>query len=146
MTNWTVREATPEDRQAVLRLLESVGLSREGISPSLRGFLVATDGAQIVGCVGLESYGSVGLLRSLAVSEDMRGQGLGQLLVCEVLNKAKQNGVFEVYLLTTTARGFFDRLGFVKVERDCIPAALAQSVQVKRTCPLSATVMTKATS
>ena len=36
---------------------------------------------QILGVVGLECYGDVGLLRSLAVSPEVRGRGLGVKLV-----------------------------------------------------------------
>src|SRR5919198_5970916 len=59
------------------------------------------------GVIGIELYGNVGLLRSLAVDESTRGRGCGKRLVTEAELHAARNGVQSLYLLTTTAENFF---------------------------------------
>lgn len=141
MDSCTIREARPEDAVAVFRLLEQCGLSKDGIDYKLSGFLVATSGGLVVGTVGMEYYGQYALLRSLAVSQESRGRGLGKLLVEHALRRAGATGVNQVYLLTTTAKSFFERLGFVSVERSSVPSEVKGSLQFRETCPVSATVM-----
>lgn len=63
------------------------------------------------GVVGLEVYGKVALLRSLAVSATSRGNGYGKDLVARAERYAQSLGVTEIYLLTTTAATFFEQLG-----------------------------------
>ena len=47
-------------------------------------------------------------------------------------------------LLTTTAEGWFPRLGFVRVDRARVPAAVQLSVEFTAACPASAVVMWRA--
>jgi amino-acid N-acetyltransferase len=61
------------------------------------------------GIVGLECFGSVALLRSLAVAEVARGLGCAKALVLEAESYAKGKGVSGLYLLTTTAESFFSK-------------------------------------
>jgi amino-acid N-acetyltransferase len=94
-----------------------------------------------VGCAALELYGAAALLRSVAVSPEARGTGLGQRLVAAALDRAHRLGVTSVYLLTETAAGFFPRFGFRAVERATVPVALQASVEFRAACPASATAM-----
>lgn len=73
---------------------------------------VAVHNSQIVGFAALEIY-SVKLaeLRSLAVSSDYQGQGIGKALVTACVNRAKQQNVFEVMAITSSDE-FFQRCGF----------------------------------
>ena len=50
-------------------------------------------------------------------------------------------GVASVYLLTTTAGGYFPRLGFRLVERSEIPTTVQGSVEFTAVCPASALAM-----
>ncbi len=96
------------------------------------------------GVVGLECFGPVGLIRSLAVSSGARGRGLGRALVSAIEADARAAGVAELYLLTTTAEGFFSKLGYVRIARDDAPLAIASTTQFSALCPSSAVVMRKA--
>ncbi|HZI20191.1 MAG TPA: GNAT family N-acetyltransferase [Pyrinomonadaceae bacterium] len=124
-----IREAAAEDLGDVLALLDSAGLPREGVAEHLAGFLVARDAAgRLVGCVGLERHGALGLLRSAAVAPGLQGSGLGTRLVSELLERAGGAGVREVLLLTTTARDFFvRRFGFAEARREEYDLRLARS-------------------
>ena len=124
-----ISPAAPADLAELLALLAAVKLPTEGVAEQLGGFLVARDAmGRLLGCVGLERYGDVGLLRSVAVSPQMQRLGIGSRLTAAALEYAAANSVKEVVLLTTTARDFFaSRFGFVEAERTDYESRLAQS-------------------
>ena len=135
-----LRPATAGDRSRVGSLLEESRLPLAGISESLDGFFVAERGAHIIGAIGLERYGDYGLLRSAAVSESARGEGVGRALVERVIEAARGAGLAGVYLLTTTAEGYFPSFGFTRVSREAVAAPVTQSVEFADACPASAAV------
>lgn len=122
MDDVEITESSPPDLEDILALLDSAGLLREGVAEHLKNFLSARDRAaagRLVGCVGLERYGRTGLLRSAAVAPALQRSGLGSRLVGELLRRARDEGVEEVLLLTTTASRFFaERFGFSQVSRE----------------------------
>lgn len=93
--------------------------------------------------IGLERYEELGLLRSLAVAQPYRRQGLGQWLVQWVEQEAQQAGLQQLYLLTTSATAFFEALGYKRLERNDLPPALYSSSQVQGVCPASAPILVK---
>jgi amino-acid N-acetyltransferase len=95
------------------------------------------------GVVGLELYGSVALLRSLAVGARRRGRGCGAALVAQAERLARSRGVKDVYLLTTSAERFFERLGYARAEREAAPAAIRRTQEFAALCPSSSTLMVK---
>lgn len=95
------------------------------------------------GVVGLELYGSVALLRSLAVTEVVRGKGCGKALVKRAEQHARRAGVSELYLLTSTAKPFFEGLGYLETERAQAPAAIQATKEFASICPGSAAFMRK---
>ena len=99
--------------------------------------------AQLRGVVGLEMHGHVALLRSLVVPANERGSGLGAALVSHAEQYAAQQGVATIYLLTTTAAGFFERHGYSHVSRQAAPAAIAGTSQFSDLCPSSSAFMEK---
>ena len=126
----TIARASRADLQEILALLTAVELPHEGVAEHLENFLVARDGARLIGCAGLERYQGVGLLRSVAASPDDQGRGVGSRLVEELLEEAARSGLDEVVLLTTTARDFFARrFGFVEAERAAYDRRLAESIE-----------------
>jgi amino-acid N-acetyltransferase len=101
------------------------------------------DGGRLVGVVGIEVYGGVGLLRSLAVAPAHRNAGLGDSLVSKAEAWAAKQKVKTLYLLTTTAAPFFARRGYEAVPRSEAPAAIAATAQFSDLCPASSTFMRK---
>lgn len=95
------------------------------------------------GVVGLEVYGKVALLRSLAVSIESRGRGCGKALVARAERYAQSRGVNEMYLLTTTAATFFEQLGYRAVGRESAPEAIRRTPEFSALCPASSTFMVK---
>lgn len=139
-----IRAATAADLPSVLALLRARELPVDGIGPPLTGFVVADLDGQVVGVAGLEAYGAAGLLRSVAVRADGQGGGTGRRLVARVLTDARETGMRDVYLLTTTAAGYFPRLGFRPVPRSTVPRAVRDSVEFREACPASAVAMHRA--
>jgi N-acetylglutamate synthase-like GNAT family acetyltransferase len=136
-----LRGAEDSDRDGISALLRECRLPVDGVADALAHAVVASRGGRIVGCVAIEVYGGVGLLRSLAVSPAARGQGLGRELTREALRLAETLGVRDVYLLTETARDFFPRFGFAVEDRAGAPAALQCAVEFRSACPASALMM-----
>lgn len=143
MTTPEILPATAADLPAVLALLSDASLPECGAADHFPdGFVVARapDGA-LRGVAGVERYGEAGLLRSVAVRAEDRGTGLGQRLSRAAVELARGRGVRELYLLTTTAEGFFPRLGFQRVEREAFPESLGESAELRGACPASAVGM-----
>lgn len=136
-----IRPAREADFAAAARLLEESGLPLGGLREHLDGAFVASRDGAIAGCVALELYGDVALLRSLVVAPAFRGQRLGERLTAEALALAGRKGVTDVYLLTETAAAFFPRFGFALRERADAPNALARSEEFQSACPASAVLM-----
>ncbi len=133
--------AQETDLPAILALLEKSGLPQDGLSDYMATTLVAREDHTIVGSAALELYGTVALLRSVAVADPLRGQGLGQQLTKEALKLAEQHGVTLVYLLTETASGFFPRFGFRPIPRSEVAPAVHASTEWTTACPDTAQAM-----
>jgi amino-acid N-acetyltransferase len=150
-----LRVARADDLPAVERLLAAAGLPAAGVADLFArraaDFVVAEDpGApgRLVAVAGLEVCGGGGpnadaLLRSVAVDAAWRGRGLGRALVGRLAGEAEARGLRALYLLTTTAEGYFPRLGFAPVARDAVPAAVAATVEFRSACPASAAAMAR---
>jgi amino-acid N-acetyltransferase len=96
----------------------------------------------VIGYAGLGVYGADALLRSVVVDETARGRRYGTLIVGWMLAEAAALGAVQVHLLTTTASGFFARLGFAQADRATAPTRTAANAEFSALCPASATYMT----
>jgi amino-acid N-acetyltransferase len=101
-----IRRATSEDLPQAKTLLSAAGLPIDDLTATHLAF-VGIAGSDVVGVIGIENYGTVGLLRSLVVAEDARAAGLGRELVAALEASAHEQGVDEIWLLTTDADPFF---------------------------------------
>ena len=138
-----IRKAINRDLDVVERLLTESGLPVDGVKENFSSFVVAEEGGRIIGTVGLEKFGSVALLRSAVVSEGHRGGGVGRRLVERILQFAENDGIEELFLLTTTAERYFPRFGFARTTRSAVPPAVKASAEFQGACPDTALVMTR---
>ena len=136
-----IRKARESDLPAVEQLLIASKLPLEGVRDHFADFIVAEDSDGIEGAVGLEKYESVALLRSAVVAAEHRGSGVGRRLVEQVLERAEEDGIDELYLLTTTAEKYFPRFGFRPTTRAAVPQELKSSAEFRGACPETAVVM-----
>lgn len=89
---------------------------------TIRDFLVCEgpDG-EIVGCAAVHVVsGTIAELKSLAVSDQAQGHGLGRQLVETCVSEARHLGLGKLFCLTYQV-DFFARLGFVRVDRAHLP-------------------------
>jgi amino-acid N-acetyltransferase len=139
MKTATLLPAQAADLRALKVLLENASLPLEGLDDQFpNAYVIARAGGELVGAAGLEHYGNTGLLRSLAVLVAARGSGLGRRLVLDRLAAARTSKIERVYLLTTTAATYFEKLGFRPAARSEVPSALAASPEFASACPASA--------
>ncbi|HET6385440.1 MAG TPA: N-acetyltransferase [Armatimonadota bacterium] len=91
------------------------------ICENIRDYLVAEQDGQVVACCGLQiNLDSLAEIKSLAVSENCQGSGIGTLLVRQCIEEAMQLGVPTVFALTYRPT-FFERLGFRQVPKSTLP-------------------------
>jgi amino-acid N-acetyltransferase len=134
--------ARAHDLRGALELLGKAELTDRDVSEGWgHYFVVREDDGRVIGVAGLELHGEFGLLRSVAVDLDYRGQGLAAALVEAVLQRAERVGLRSVYLLTTTAHDYFARRGFGDCARDQAPPAISESWEFKSGCPSTAAFM-----
>ena len=134
--------ARPHDLPDALALIARAQLPEHGVA-ELWGhyFVVREDDGRVVGVAGLEVHGDDGLLRSVAVDDHYRGQGVGDRLVAAAIARARLVPLRAVYLLTTTAREYFARRGFTACAREDAPAAVRESWEFRTGCPATAVLM-----
>lgn len=133
-----------DDEPGIRRLLAECELPHQDITPAhLRHFMVLREEGRLVGVVGLELLGRHALLRSLAVPAQGRGRGIGTRLTAAAEAYARDREVETLYLLTTTAEGFFAARGYQRVERASAPAEMQETIEFRSLCPASAACMAK---
>jgi len=127
--NINITNASADDLQPILDLLSQVQLPHDGVAENLSDFLVARDEAsRLIATMGLERHGNTALLRSAAVAPEYQGCGIGSRLTEQLLERAANNGMERVVLLTATASEFFARrFGFCETSRTAFDKDLAAS-------------------
>jgi len=133
----------PDDFRRLANWLEGEALPSADLrQPDVRLFAFR-DGDATIGYAGLEVYGTDALLRSVVVDPARRRAGAGRSIVEATLAEARALGATRVYLLTTSAKAYFERLGFTAIERASAPAAILATRQAVGLCPSSAPLMVK---
>jgi len=88
---------------------------------NLRDFSVCERRGRVVGCGALELvWRDLAEIKSLAVDEKIRGQGIGNQLVRTLIEEARHLQLGQVFALTRE-QAFFEKLGFVVVPKETLP-------------------------
>ena len=128
----------------VARLLAQCGLPSDDILPEdLPNFVLARDGESEFGVGGLQVLGSSGLVRSIGVLPSHRSRGLGARLLADVEDKARGQGVKQLFLLTHDAQSFFLAHGYTESSRSSAPPEVQGCSQFGSSCCRAATLMCK---
>jgi amino-acid N-acetyltransferase len=138
-----LRPATKQDMSEVRALLVANHLPIADLEDSRPELTVAERDSNLIGVAGLQRFGDVALLRSLAVAERSRGAGVGNALVRELERLARAHGVRELVLLTETAETFFASRGYRHTDRAGLAAAILATAEFRSLCPASAACMSK---
>ncbi len=139
----SIRPAGSGDRGAIAELLSASKLVPldETAQFGPQYAVAVTDDGTLIGVAGYERYGADILLRSVAVLETWRSTGIGARLTADRLAHARSRGCEAAYLLTDTARRYWERHGFSKIDREVAPATITRSHEWSAACPVSATAM-----
>ncbi len=139
-SNCRIRPAQAHDQKNIHALLSDFGLPLDGLKETKLWVLQSTNG-EVTGVAGLESYGSQGLLRSVAIIKSLHNQGYGTSLAKHVIGEAKKIGVQDIFLLTTSAAAFFEKFGFKKENRESVIGGITGSIEFRSACPKTAALM-----
>ena len=125
-----VRSASLSDVEAIFNLLEIYApggtvlrRSREDIAFYIGNFVVAEIQGKVCGCAALRDFGGDLLeLRSVVVSPEFQGQGIGKIMVESVISTLRNSGRSHWRLFTlTTTPAFFKTLGFQETAKEEFP-------------------------
>ena len=133
---------TENERLQAIAILQQQKLPTSDIDDDKLLYLLM-NGERVIGTAGLEIFDDCALLRSVTVIKEEQGKGYGKVVNEEIEKYAKESGINCLYLLTTTAKDFFDKQGYCVIKRDESPAALQQTAEFTSLCPSSAVVMKK---
>jgi amino-acid N-acetyltransferase len=136
--------ASLEDEPWIRQLLIACGLPQEDLSREhFKHFLVYKEQGLIRGVVGLEIFGQVALLRSLAVNERYRNRGIASQMVAKVEEYGRSLHISKLYLLTTSAEEFFVKRGYQRIDRKLAPAEIRATREFQEICPDSSVCLSK---
>jgi N-acetylglutamate synthase-like GNAT family acetyltransferase len=108
----------------VAAVLAAAGMSGEGLARPAACHLIAYLGNEPVGVVSVESAVDAALMRSLAVVEPMRRQGVGAALIAAARVAAHSRGALRLYTFACGAGAYLGRFGFSPVPAAELHAAL----------------------
>jgi amino-acid N-acetyltransferase len=134
---------THNDLDDISALLKENKLPYQDIHTSKVHFIIARNEGQVVGCIGLEHYGTEGLLRSFAVAQTFQNKGYGKALYNKLIDYCAKNGIKTLHLLTNTASEYFLKNGFSVKNRINAPYVIQETMEFKNLCPSSSTYMIK---
>lgn len=135
-----LREIAPgsPDFAAFVDALTAAKLPTEDLTAEPFRYFTADDVAW--GGIGV---GADALLRSIIVKQGARNCGCGARITQALAQEAKGSGVARLWLMTTDAAEFFERLGWRIMDRASAPVSIARSRQFSSLCPASAILMVR---
>lgn len=135
------KKLNAEYQNAAVALLTKNKLPYEDFDLSKFHVIGAFDKDHLQGMAALEIYDTEALLRSVAIDTDLHKKGLGTQLIGEIIKESHKLNLSKLFILTETAEGFFNKLGFVPTDRNTVPSSIQQSPEFKHICPASAVCM-----
>jgi len=118
-----IRAARTSDIKGIRALIDSYApegrlLTKETVTlyESVQEFTVAVDAERVVGCGALHVlWEDLAEVRTVAVDEALRGQGIGHKILDSIITRAENIGVQRIFCLTFETE-FFGRHGFEVIE------------------------------
>lgn len=118
----SIRPARTSDVKAIRELVDSYAapgqmLSKETVTlyESVQEFLVAEKNGVVVGCGALHVlWEDLAEVRTVAVAEEFHKQGIGHLILNEIIKRAREIGVKRIFCLTFQTE-FFGSIGFKEI-------------------------------
>lgn len=136
-----LKNAQKSDIEIIEEILKKESLPYQDVNFENIKFYKAFDNTNFIGIVGLEKFTDVALLRSMVVLNEFKKMGYGREICKTLKNLAKIEKINELYLLTTTAKTFFERLGFKIITRKNVPDSIKSTTEFSTLCPDTAICM-----
>jgi len=113
------------DIQTILKPYVDEGIilyrDEDEIASNIRSYVLIYKNKIPVGVGALHIFSPfLGEIRSLAVSKNFQGKGIGKKIIKTLLEEAKKIGLKEVLVLTYQ-KEFFEKLGFREIPKESIP-------------------------
>jgi N-acetylglutamate synthase-like GNAT family acetyltransferase len=121
MHDYRIRSAVQADLPFIQDMVARLRLDNEDLRPEQ--FIVVEEGERTVAFGRIKPYRRTFELGCVAVVEDRRGQGIGELVVRELIRRFPQRRVF----VTTDIPEYFERLGFVRTT--ALPRELSEKIR-----------------
>ncbi len=123
MIDIDIREASEEDLETILGLLEKYDLYTDDFEEFKSNFILAMDKGKIVGCIAHKVLGKEAFeIRSVVVAEGYRRNGIATKLIKSKIEYLEEKGVREFYAVILKKRkpshSLFEKLGFRKLSRE----------------------------
>lgn len=123
-----VRSANVSDVKAIHALIncyaerdQMLFRSMADIYKNLQTFIVVELDGQVIGCCALEIiWSDLAEIKSLAVEEAHKNEGVGTMLVNAAVEQARRLGLPNIFGLTLKPQ-FFEKLGFKVVDKNSLP-------------------------
>ncbi len=118
-----IRAARTSDIKGIRALIDSYAtegrlLEKETVTlyESVQEFTVAVENERVIGCGALHVlWEDLAEVRTVAVSEELWGTGLGHKILESIIDRARKIGVKRIFCLTFETH-FFGRHGFEEIE------------------------------
>jgi len=118
-----VRPARTSDIKAIHKLIVDFAsggrmLQKETVTlyESVQEFMVAVEDDQVIGCGALHVlWEDLAEVRSVAITETLRGNGIGNLILERIIERARELGLSRIFCLTFETK-FFGRHGFEEIQ------------------------------
>jgi len=118
-----IRPARTSDIKAIHTIIDAYVLGRRLLAKetvtlyeTVQEFTVAEFDGEVVGCGALHVlWEDLAEIRSVAVLEKMRGKGVGNAIIADIVDRARILGVARIFCLTFET-AFFGRNGFEVIE------------------------------
>lgn len=107
--------------------------TRASVEMTLKDWVIAKRDDAVIACGSLLMYGpNLAEVRSLAVSDEAQGLGLGRKIVLQLIEDANARQIPKLFALTRVD-GFFEKLGFSLTVKDNFPEKVWADCSI---CPL----------
>ena len=129
-------------KQEVISLLQQNKLPVSDLDDT-KNLFALLEGNLVIATAGLEFFHDCALLRSLSVRKDWQGKGLGKTITHQLEQICRERGIADVYLLTETAEGFFNKEGYRVMDRMNAPLSIKNSSEFTTVCSSTGILMHK---
>lgn len=141
-----LRAAQPDSLAQVSEILRQCDLPCSDLAEKhMDHFILAFQGADLVGVAGIERAGDYGLLRSVAVLPSWRQSGVARQLIKACEQRAAKAGLHKLVLIAANenAARLFTHLSYAISMRSELPAALLELPEFSHLCPKTKPCLSK---